>query len=241
MYRVSWWKDEKGRFLVFGLLFAFLGLALMAGVALAQDATATQPQPVADVTAPTAAPITSEAPPVLPTIEKPFPVDPFDGVGAVVSLIQAFKGAWYLGLALLLYLFVNVLRGKMKLGNWTVRIPWLSDWLDGTGRRFKAYIILGVSGIAGAFAGMAAAPDPWTAGGVAMAMFSGLLGGITLAFAAMGVNDFKQSGRAPEADVKSAVKRMNGDDKPMLDEETAKKLEEWIKDTRAKLGADKPK
>lgn len=226
--RKNWWDRRDARWLVFGLMVCGVVLLTGLGVAFAQDA---QPAPAA---------VPVAAPAGLPTAQNPLPADPFDLVTAITALITAFRGAWYLGVALLLFVLINILRGKVKLGDWIVRIPWLSDWLDDAGRKAKAWIILCGTGVGCAFAGMAAAPEPWTAGGVATAMLSGLVGGIVIALAAMGVNDLVQTGKTPEKDVASAVKRLDAmpdGKKPALDEETAKRLEEWVKETRAKLGA----
>lgn len=228
---MSWWERADRRALVFLVVFAGLFALAGVGVALAQGADVSPPtgMPAADVT------------PALPTVEKPLPVDPFDGLAAVTSIISAFKGAWYLGIALVLFLLANVLRGKVKLGDWVVRIPWLSDWFDGVGSKAKGWSILGMVSLGGAFAGMAAAPTPWTAGGVASAMFSGLLGGAVLAFAAMGMNDLAKTGQGVEKKLDSAVKLADKKgESPELDEETAAKLEAWVKETRAKLGAGAP-
>jgi hypothetical protein len=224
--RARWWESGRGRALVFAGVFLALFALVAAGVAFAQPA---------DISPPLGTPA-ADASPGLPTVQDPLPTDPFDGLAAVSAIIGAFRSAWYLGIALVLFLLANVLRGKVKLGDWVVRIPRLSDWFDGVGSKAKGWSILGMISLGGAFAGMAAAPTPWTAVGVASAMFSGLLGGAVLAFAAMGMNDLAKTGQGSEKKIESAVKLADKKgESPEMDEATAAALEKWAAETRAKL------
>ena len=124
---------------------------------------------------------------VVPSADNPLPVGEFDLIDSVMVLISTFQSAWFLGVALCLFLAVNVLRGKLKIGNWVVKIPKFSDWLDGTGKKFKSYFIIGLTGLGMAFAALKLV-EVWGTLEVAKAMLGGFLGGVQLALAALGVN-----------------------------------------------------
>lgn len=202
---------------------------LMVGVALAQPTGIS----VTDTPA-VAAPAASITP------ANPLPAEPVDLVPIIKAVIEAFGTAWYLGLALLLYVLVNFARGKLKIGSWVIRIPVVSDWLDGTGKTWKAVIIISVTGIAGAFAGMALAPEPWTAGGLATVMVSGLISGVLLALAAGGVDSLVSTTKKPDVIVaKVAEKTANTGELPKLDEKTLAEIQRWADETRKKLDVPK--
>lgn len=122
-----------------------------------------------------------------PSVDDPLPLVDFDLIDSVMVLISTFQSAWFLGVALCLFLLVNLVRGKMRIGSWYVKIPVFSDWLEGTGKKFKTYFIVGLTGLGMAFAALQTV-EAWEAWPVAKAMLSGLLGGVQLALAALGLN-----------------------------------------------------
>lgn len=134
---------------------------------------------------------------VTPTPDNPLPVDPFDLLDSIQVLINTFQSAWFLGVALVLFLFVNVLRGKLRVGNWVVKIPKFSDWLEGTGKKFKSWFIVGITGLGMAFAALKSV-DVWEAWPIAKTMLGGLLAGIQLALAAIGVNSMVKNHKKEE-------------------------------------------
>jgi hypothetical protein len=214
------------------VLISCLGFGVVySQVADTQPMTAPVVEPV--VAAPVAA-----APVVAPT--NPLPVDPVDLIAVIKLIIEAFGSTWYLGLALVLYMLVNLLRGKLKIGSWIIRIPYVSDWIDGIGATWKAVVIVGVTAIGGAFAGMALAPLPWAAGSLATAMVSGLISGALLAFAAMGVDSAVSTVKKPEVAVAAiAAKTAETGKLPKLDAETLAEIEKWAVAARAKLNPPK--
>lgn len=191
---------------------------LMVGVALAE--------PTAATTAPAAS--------ITPA--NPLPTEPTDLIPVIKAVIEAFGTAWYLGLALVLYVLVNFMRGKLKIGSWVIRIPVVSDWLDGVGKTWKAVLIIGVTGIAGAFAGMALAPTPWTASGLATVMVSGLISGVLLALAAGGVDSLVSTTKKPDVILaKVAEKTATTGELPKLDAKTLAEIQRWADETKKKL------
>ena len=125
-------------------------------------------------------------------IENPLPTEAFDLIDSVMVLINTFQSAWFLGVALSLFLLMNLIRGKLRIGNWTVKIPKFSDWLNGTGKQFKSYFVIGLTGLGMAFAALQIV-EVWEVMVVVKAMLGGLLAGVQLALAALGVNSLDKN------------------------------------------------
>jgi hypothetical protein len=213
---------------------AFLGLLLSCLVAGATYAQVSEPVDAVPVVTPAVPAVGGFGP------QNPLPADPTDLIPVIKVVIEAFGTAWYLGLALVLYLLVNFMRGKLKIGSWIIRIPVVSDWLDGVGKTWKAVLIISVTGVGGAFAGMALAPTPWTAGGLATVMVSGLISGVLLALAAGGVDSLVSTAKKPEVVIASVAAKTEATGKlPKLDEATLAEIEKWAVAARAKLDAPK--
>jgi hypothetical protein len=119
-------------------------------------------------------------------------IDPFSNVDVslenVVNLIwKTFASAWYLGIALVLYLLVNFIRGKLKIFGWIVKIPKFTDWLEGKGKLWRSIFIVGFVALGSAF-GALATVSSWTLWPIIKAMFGGLIAGAQMALSAMGIN-----------------------------------------------------
>lgn len=123
----------------------------------------------------------------LPTPENPLPVNPFDLLDMLELVVTNFQMYWYLGTAVVLFALVAFLRGKLKMGNIVIRIPKLSDWLDGSGNKVKFYLIIGMTGVGSGLAALGTIAGPWTFWLVTKAFLGGLTAGVSLAFTAMGV------------------------------------------------------
>lgn len=126
---------------------------------------------------------------VLPTPENPLP-DELVGIDyALKYLIQA--SPWYVVSAFIVFLLVALLRGKLKLGSWNIRIPAVSDWLDGKGSRFRFWAVIVLSGLGMGFYNLSKC-TAWTAKEVIVTFVLGIPSGITLALAAMGLDKAKE-------------------------------------------------
>lgn len=144
--------------------------------------------------------------PVVPGIDNPLPTDSWDVVAAVQSMMNLFKSAWYLGVAFVLYLLVNFVRGKLVLFGTQVKIAKLSDWFDGKGKGVKICLIIGFCGLASLFVAFKDV-TVWTLWPVVKTLGGGFIGGVSLALAAMGFNnifsawDEIKKANAPDAPV----------------------------------------
>lgn len=147
--------------------------------------------PVAPVTQPVATPAATDvvAPSDVPTPTNPMP--DFVDIGKSLDyMLQNFASVWYMIVAFCFYIFISILRGKAKLFGWTVKIWKLSDWLDGAGSKVKLYLIIGLSAVG---MGLFALKNVtiWQFLPVAKIVVSGMVSGVVIALAAMGVNTAK--------------------------------------------------
>jgi peptidoglycan/LPS O-acetylase OafA/YrhL len=126
--------------------------------------------------------------PVVPGIDNPLPIDNWDVVAAVQSMMNLFKTAWYLGLAFVFYLLVNFVRGKLELFGKVIKIAKLSDWFDGKGKAVKICLIIGFCGLGSMFVSFKDV-TAWTLWPVVKTLGGGFIGGVSLAMAAMGFNN----------------------------------------------------
>jgi hypothetical protein len=68
------------------------------------------------------------------------------------EVFQSFHKYWYLGVAIALFLIVQVIRGKIKFGDFQVKVPWLTDKFNGLPKEAKTWILIGSFAVIGAFA-----------------------------------------------------------------------------------------
>ena len=99
-----------------------------------------------------------------------------EGLREVFTNLQAGP---LLGVCTILYLVINVLRGKLQFGETVVKIPWLTDKFNSLEKEWKTGIILGLFGIIGIITGVAdGAGDFWS---IVDSLATGLLvGGATI-------------------------------------------------------------
>ena len=133
----------------------------------------------------------------IPSVDLPIPLGDFDITLAIDALFSTFNSAWYLGIALLLFLIVGFLRGKAKIGGVPVRIYKLSDWLDDKGSKAKFWLIIGFTGLGSAFAALINV-ETWAFMEIITEAFRGLLNGSLLALAAMGIKSGTKAHRTTE-------------------------------------------
>lgn len=155
------------RILVVGLILMAVSLAGLVGIAVAQEAA-------------------------VPTVEKPLVDDPFGLEAALEAIRQGFSAGWYVGLALCIFVFVNILRGKLKIKGVVFRVPWLSDKFDKLAKVWKLVIISGGITVAMGFYGLTKVVE-WEFVEILRCFGSGALSGLMLALMANGLNDAKRS------------------------------------------------
>lgn len=144
------------------------------------------------------------AAPTIPTGVNPWADGQQDATALFSVLIESFKIAWYLGVSALLYLLVIILRGNLKIGGWTVIIPWLSKWLAEKGPAWTAWGVVILGGLGSAFGALALVVD-WSWWPIMSTMFGGLVAGVQLAFSAMGMNNLVSNTKAALAAKREAV------------------------------------
>jgi hypothetical protein len=75
-----------------------------------------------------------------------------EGLREVFTNLQA--GA-LLGVCTILYLVINLLRGKLVFNGKPVKVPWLTDKFNNLAKELKTIIILGLFGVIGIITGIA--------------------------------------------------------------------------------------
>jgi hypothetical protein len=104
------------------------------------------------------------------------PVDPstFDMSGVIEGIrnvFQDFNAYWFLGLATLCYLVIQVLRGKAGF-----EIPYVTAWVEKLSKESKTYIILGLFAVAGVLTSLGVEKVTiWT---ILDGMFAGIAAGV---------------------------------------------------------------
>jgi hypothetical protein len=181
---------NRGKLLIASVLFFSLAALGMGSIVLAQDT----PAPATDAAAaPVPAPVPADDA-VVPSPDDPLPEEDVD----VIKSIKDFFGkAWYLVTAGILFLLVALVRGKAKLGSWVIKVPWLSDWLDGAGSKAKFWIILILTGLGCAFGALIDVQN-WVFNEIAKVALSGFAVGISTALMAMGVAKGKEVHTKPK-------------------------------------------
>lgn len=139
---------------------------------------------------------------IIPTPQNPLPNELVDVDSAIKYLLMS--SPWYIVTAFIVFLVIALLRGKLKLGSWIVRIPKLSDWLDTKGSRFRFWAVIILTGIGMGFYNLSNCKT-WTAKEVVITFLLGIPSGITIAFAAMGVAKAQEVHTDPKHDPTGAL------------------------------------
>ena len=178
---------------IFVVLFAM-------GVAFAQDAV-----PAVATDAPAAVPV--DTPSEVPSADNPLPDGWVDVIPSFDIIWKSFQSTWYVGAALILFLFGAFLRGKLRLAGWVVKIPKLSEWFNGAGSKVKFWLIIGFTGVGMALVSLTGVEN-WVATEIIKNLLSGLAGGVVIALAAMGVNTAKQVYMDPKHPTEKQLKKL---------------------------------
>lgn len=123
--------------------------------------------------------------PEIPIPGTPSMVDPLDPFSMIQVMIKSFFVAWYLGIAMAIYIFINLLRGKLTLGDKPIKIYKLTDWFEARSPKFRSWTIVILTGIAGTFVAVKGVNSS-SFQGVLLPLVGGFLAGAQFAFSAMG-------------------------------------------------------
>ena len=77
-----------------------------------------------------------------------------DFLVGIREVFQNFDASVLLGCATLLYLAIQLLRGKLKVNDTELKIPWLTDKFNSLAQEAKTWIILGLFGVFGILIGI---------------------------------------------------------------------------------------
>ncbi len=98
-------------------------------------------------------------------------------------LFAEFHAAWFLGVATICYLVIQVFRGKAGFN-----IPFITKWFEKLPKEAKTYIILGTFGLAGAFTSIGDGPVTfWT-------IMNGFLVGVVAGMGTIGTRSAAKQG-----------------------------------------------
>lgn len=136
----------------------------------------------------------------VPTPQNPLPSDDVALFDLYRYLVEQFRAAWYLGAAAVLFGLVAVVRGKVVVAGKQLRIWKITEWFEGKGSSAKFWIVMTSTAVGSALASLATIDGEWSAGTVTSTMFGGLIAGVALALAAMGVNSGKNAVRKAAAE-----------------------------------------
>lgn len=100
-----------------------------------------------------------------------------DVFGQVSDIVTSFDGGWYLGVAAILFILVQFVKGKFGL-----KIPYVTEWLEGKGAAAKTYIIWGLLAVAGGLVSLSQAD--WTI----WKFFNGALAGLAVGLGSSGAH-----------------------------------------------------
>jgi len=122
-------------------------------------------------------------------------VPTIDSVGVMEYLKQIFTdfhAAWYLGIAAVCYLIIQVLRGKAGFN-----IPYVTTWIEKLNKEAKTYIILVLFAAAGGLSTLGTDKmDIWV-------VLTGILDGVTLGITTVGVRNITKQGIEKIAQLKA--------------------------------------
>ena len=112
------------------------------------------------------------------------------------------------GLCTGLFIIINILRGKVSIGDKQLKIPWLTDKFNSLAKELKTFILLGLFGIIGVLTTLSevAKVTVWI-------LLDGFLAGVMVGTVTLGIRQGYKQGRDGLKKVTQAIKEKRANKK----------------------------
>lgn len=124
----------------------------------------------------------------------------FDLIQMLRELFQNLNAGALFGACFVIYILINILRGKVKLGEKPLKIPWLTDKFNALQKEIKTFLLLSLFGIIGVITTIATGTQL-----TLWAILDGLLCGLITGATTLGIRSASKQGMEGFKKVKQAI------------------------------------